>query len=236
MSGNYMLLTDFVELFELEVLHKGDDYDTAKLTISDVNRPGIQLLGHYDYFDPRRLQVIGMAENAYLERLSPEERDKCFDELFSYDIPALVIARSMECLKECMDCAVRRGRTILRTKETTVNFTSRAIGHLNRELAPRITRHGVLMEMYGVGVMIVGDSGVGKSETAIELVMRGHRLVADDAVEIRRISNELVGTAPEVIRHYMELRGIGVISVRQLFGIRSVKMNGPIDLIVHLEP
>jgi len=150
--------------------------------------------------------------------------------------PALVISRGLDCFPQCLESAEQHEKTILRTEETTVDFTSHAIEYLNRALAPCVTRHGVLLDIYGEGVMITGDSGVGKSETAIELIMRGHRLVADDAVELRRISNQLIGTAPEVIRHYIELRGIGVIDVRQLFGMRTVKTESQLDLIVHLEP
>ncbi|MGI5987779.1 MAG: HPr(Ser) kinase/phosphatase [Dysosmobacter sp.] len=229
-------VTDFVSFFGLEVLNRGSDYETALLTITDVNRPGLQFHDFYDYFDPRRLQVIGKAEVTYLKSLSDEQRRKCFDDLFLYDIPALVISRGLDCFPECLESAEQHEKTILRTEETTVDFTSHAIEYLNRALAPCVTRHGVLLDIYGEGVMITGDSGVGKSETAIELIMRGHRLVADDAVELRRISNQLIGTAPEVIRHYIELRGIGVIDVRQLFGMRTVKTESQLDLIVHLEP
>ena len=229
-------VTDLVSFFGLEVLNRGSDYETALLTITDVNRPGLQFHDFYDYFDPRRLQVIGKAEVTYLKSLSDEQRRKCFDDLFLYDIPALVISRGLDCFPECLESAEQHEKTILRTEETTVDFTSHAIEYLNRALAPCVTRHGVLLDIYGEGVMITGDSGVGKSETAIELIMRGHRLVADDAVELRRISNQLIGTAPEVIRHYIELRGIGVIDVRQLFGMRTVKTESQLDLIVHLEP
>ena len=229
-------VTDFVSFFGLEVLNRGSDYETALLTITDVNRPGLQFHDFYDYFDPRRLQVIGKAEVTYLKSLTEEQRRKCFDDLFLYDIPALVISRGLDCFPECLESAEEHEKTLLRTEETTVDFTSHAIEYLNRALAPCVTRHGVLLDLYGEGVMITGDSGVGKSETAIELIMRGHRLVADDAVELRRISNQLIGTAPEVIRHYIELRGIGVIDVRQLFGMRTVKTESQLDLIVHLEP
>ena len=229
-------VTDFVSFFGLEVLNRGSDYETALLTITDVNRPGLQFHDFYDYFDPRRLQVIGKAEVTYLKSLTEEQRRKCFDDLFLYDIPALVISRGLDCFPECLESAEEHEKTLLRTEETTVDFTSHAIEYLNQALAPCVTRHGVLLDIYGEGVMITGDSGVGKSETAIELIMRGHRLVADDAVELRRISNQLIGTAPEVIRHYIELRGIGVIDVRQLFGMRTVKTESQLDLIVHLEP
>lgn len=236
MYGTSVKIAEFVKEFNLEVLHKGSDFEFALLTITDVNRPGLQFHDFYDYFDPRRLQVIGKAEETYLHSLSQKQRRKCFDDLFLYDIPALVISRGLECFAECMESAVEHDKTILRTQETTVDFTSHTIEYLNRALAPCVTRHGVLLDIYGEGIMITGDSGIGKSEAAIELIMRGHRLVADDAVELRRISNQLTGTAPEVIRHYLELRGIGVIDLRQLFGMRAVKVETQLDLVVHFEP
>lgn len=229
-------VTDFVSFFGLEVLNRGSDYETALLTITDVNRPGLQFHDFYDYFDPRRLQVIGKAEVTYLKSLTEEQRRKCFDDLFLYDIPALVISRGLDCFPECLESAVEHEKTILRTEETTVDFTSHAIEYLNRALAPCVTRHGVLLDIYGEGVMITGDSGVGKSETAIELVKRGHRLIADDAVEIKRnVTDRLVGTAPELIRHYIELRGIGVIDVCRLFGMSAVKDEAEIDMVINLE-
>jgi HPr kinase/phosphorylase len=235
MGAQGMKITEFVALFDLEVLNRGSDYESALLTITDVNRPGLQFHDFYDYFDQRRLQVIGKAEVTYLKGLTEEQRRKCFDDLFLYDIPALVISRGLECFPECLESAVKHEKTLLRTQETTVDFTSHTIEYLNRVLAPCVTRHGVLLDIYGEGVMITGDSGIGKSEAAIELVMRGHRLVADDAVEIRRVSNQLFGTAPEVIRHYIELRGIGVIDVRQLFGMRAIMKEAGIDLVVQFE-
>ena len=188
MQERGLKITEFVSLFNLEVLNKGSDFDTAQLTITDVNRPGLQFHDFYDYFDPRRLQVIGKAEVTYLTGLSDERRRKCFDDLFLYDIPALVISRGLDCFPECLESAQEHEKTLLRTQETTVDFTSHTIEHLNRVLAPCVTRHGVLLDISGEGVMITGDSGIGKSESAIELIMRGHRLVADDAVELRRIS------------------------------------------------
>ena len=211
---------DFVSLFNLEVLNPGSDFESALLTVPDLNRPGLQFQSFYDYFDPCRLQVIGKAEVTYLRGLSDAQRRKCFDDLFLYDIPALVIARSLDCFPECIESAMEHQKTLLRTDEVTVAFTS----------------HGVLLDIYGEGVMITGDSGVGKSEAAIELIMRGHRLVADDAVELRRVSGRLTGSAPEVIRNYIELRGIGVINVQQLFGVRAVKNEAQLDLVVNFEP
>ena len=228
-------LKNMVEHFGLKVLNKGWDYETALLGIKDVNRPGLQFVGFYDYFDTRRLQVIGMAETKMLEKMTPSQRTKSFDTFFSYDIPALVISRDLDCFPECMEMAQKHQRTLLETSDTTVVFTSKVIDYLNHELASTITRHGVLLDVNGEGVLIVGDSGIGKSETAIELVKRGHRLVADDAVEIRRVSDQLIGKAPELIRHYIELRGIGVIDLQQLFGMGAVKLETQIDLVVEME-
>ncbi len=179
---------------------------------------------------------MGKAEVTYIMKMSETRRTKVFDDLFSYTIPALVLARNMECPPECLENARNHGRTLLRTTEKTADFVRRTMEYLSKELAPCITRHGVLLDIYGEGVMITGDSGVGKSEAAIELIMRGHRLVADDAVEIRCIADRLIGTAPEVIRNYIELRGIGVIDVRQLFGMRAVMPESQIDLVVEFEP
>ena len=235
MNEKGIRVSKFAELFSLEILNKGGDFDNALLNIVDVNRPGLQFQGFFDYFDPQRLQIIGKAEFMFLNAMESKDRKRRFDNLFMYDIPALIIARGLECFPECLESAQEHEKTLLRTQETTVDFTAHAIEYLGRELAPCITRHGVLLDVHGEGVMIMGDSGIGKSETSIELIMRGHRLVADDAVEIRRISGELIGCAPEVIRHYIELRGIGVIDVRQLFGMRAIKDDAPINLVVQLE-
>ena len=230
MSEKGLKISEFVKALGLEVLLKGNDYDTNLLTITDVNRPGLQFVNFYDYFDPRRLQVIGKAETMYLMGFTSPERRKSFDSLFQYNIPAMVVTRGLDCFPECMESAKAHGRTLLQS------FSSHAIEYLTRRLAPFTVQHGVLLEIYGEGVMITGESGVGKSEVSMELIMRGHRLVADDAVELRRISDELIGTAPEVIRHYIELRGIGVIDVRQLLGMRAIKMETALDLVIHFEP
>ena len=226
---------DIVEKFQMEVLYPGADFETETLTITDVNRPGLQFVGFFDYFDPRRLQIIGKAETMFLKSFSSAERRKCFEDLFKYEIPALVISRKLDVFPECMEMAQKYGRTLLRTEHTSVEFTSMTIDFLNHELAPMITRHGVLMDVYGEGVLILGDSGIGKSETAIELIKRGHRLVADDAVEIRRIGDTLTGTAPELIRHYLAVRGIGVVDIQQLFGMSAVREDQDINLVVNLE-
>ena len=228
-------LQELVEQLGLAVVNKGKDYESALVGIRDVNRPGLQLAGYFDYFDERRLQVIGMAETKMLESMTPEQRTESFSHLFAYDIPALVVSRDLDIYPECLTMARKYQRTLLHTADTTVVFTTRVIEYLSLRLAPTITRHGVLLDIYGEGVMIIGDSGIGKSETAIELVKRGHRLVADDAVDIRRVSDQLIGKAPELIRHYIELRGIGVIDVQQLFGMSAVILEAQIDLVVHLE-
>ena len=229
-------LKRLVEHFGLKVLYAGKDYEAAEIGIKDVNRPGLQFMGFFDYFDPRRLQIIGMAETKMLEGMEHIRRAESFAALFEYDIPALVISRDLDCFPECMEMARKYGRTLLSTADTTVVFTSKVIDYLNHELAAKVTRHGVLLDIYGEGVLIIGDSGIGKSETAIELVKRGHRLVADDAVDIRRVSNQLIGKAPELIRHYIELRGIGIIDLQQLFGMSAVKLESQIDLVVEMEP
>ncbi len=235
MGQQGLKISEYVADLGLDVLLKGADYDSTLLTITDVNRPGLQFHDFYDYFDPRRLQVIGKAETMYLRGFTPQERRRSFDAFFQYNIPALVITRGLDCFSECMESAKVYQRTLLQTHDTTVDFSSRTIEYLTRRLAPRTTEHGVLLEIYGQGVMITGDSGVGKSEVAMELIMRGHRLVADDAVDLRRISNQLIGAAPEMIRYYMELRGIGVIDVRRIMGMRAIKNETSLDLVIHFE-
>ena len=228
-------LQELVEVLGLTVVNKGTGYEEALVGIKDVNRPGLQLMGFFDYFDERRLQVIGMAETKMLESMDAEERTQRFARLFEYDIPALVVSRDLDIYPECLAMARKHQRTLLHTTDTTVAFTTKVIEYLTHALAPTITRHGVLLDISGEGVLVTGDSGVGKSEAAIELVMRGHRLVADDAVDIRREADQLYGKAPELIRHYIELRGIGVIDVQQLLGMRAVKLEAQISLVVHLE-
>ena len=237
MENRYSVkLGKLIEEFELEVLRGAENYQDMLIQREDVNRPGLQLVGFFDYFDAKRMQLLGLVESTYLEQISSEERSKCFDAFLAHDIPALVITRGMEPFPELMEMAEKYDRTILRTQETTTAFMGALILALRNYLAPRITRHGVLVEVYGEGVLLLGESGVGKSETAIELVKRGHRLVADDAVEIKRVGvKRLVGSAPELIRHYIELRGIGVVDVQQLFGMSAVREDQDIDLVVNLE-
>ncbi len=230
-------LTKLIEEFDLEILHSSTDYEKTLIRAEDVNRPGLQLAGFFDYFDPNRLQLIGKVETTYLAGFTSEERRQKFDALLSRDIPALILTRGIEPFPECMEMAEKYDRTILRTQEVTSEFLSTLVASLKVYLSPRITRHGVLVEVYGEGVLLLGESGVGKSETAIELIKRGHRLIADDAVEIKKVTaRTLMGSAPELIRHYIELRGIGVIDVRRLFGMSAVKDEQEINVVINLEP
>ena len=216
----------------LRPIHLAKDYEEAVLTTADVNRPAMQLTGFYNYFDPRRMQIIGRVESTYLNTLSREERRRAYERFMGYDIAALVVCHGVTPSPECVEMAERFDRNLFVTDEDTSDFQANVIASLHNYLAPRLTTHGI----YGEGVLLMGDSGIGKSETALELIKRGHRLVADDAVEIKKIARDhLVGTAPEIIRYYMELRGIGVINVRHIYGVGAVKPSTGIDLVVKME-
>ncbi len=235
-SKYYVSLDKFIQELNLEVIYAPEGYENIQIRTEDVNRPGLQLAGFFDYFVPQRIQLIGLVETTYLTNLTADYRRTSFEKLFTYDVPALIVAHGLDVFPECIEMARKYGRVILRTPESTTYIMSAVITFLRHTLCPRITRHGVLVEVYGEGLLLLGESGVGKSETAVELVKRGHRLIADDAVEIRRYSRrKLIGTAPELIRHYLELRGIGVVDVHRLFGMSAVKKECDIDLIVNLE-
>lgn len=230
-----VLLTTLVKEFNLEVAYAASDYENICLTVVDVARPGLQLAGYYDHFEPMRLQVMGNVETSYLQKLTEAERAMTFDRLFSFKSPALLIARDIVPDPQCLEMAKKHNVTVLRSKQATSTIVSDIIAYLKSVLAPCITRHGVLMEVYGEGLLLIGDSGIGKSEAAIELLKRGHRLIADDAVEIRKISDKaLIGTAPELIRNYVELRGIGIINVAKLFGMGAVKAENEVNLVVNI--
>ena len=230
-------LTDVIKEFKLKVEYAATDLDMVCITVPDMSRPGLQLAGYFDHFEPMRLQIMGNVEISYLAKLGSVERSITFDRLFSYKIPALLIARDVAPHPECIAMAQKHNVTILRSKEPTSTILSAIITYMNSAMAPRITRHGVLMEIYGEGILLTGESGIGKSEAAVELLKRGHRLIADDAVEIKRISGKsLVGTAPELIRNYIELRGIGIVNVAKLFGMGAVKEENMIDLVVNIVP
>ena len=230
-----VLLSKLVQEFHLDIAYAATDFSSIRITVEDVARPGLQLAGYFDHYEPMRLQVMGNVEMSYVTRLSPGERTAIFDRLFSYKFPALLIARGIEPHEEMLQMANKHNITILRTNEATSAIVSSIITYLKGVLAPRITRHGVLVEVYGEGILLIGDSGIGKSEAAVELLKRGHRLIADDAVEIRKVSTDsLMGTAPELIRNYIELRGIGIINVAKLYGMGAVKLENEINLVVNI--
>ena len=237
MASMYSIpLKDLVEEFSLEIVYKATDFNKIQLTVEDISRPGLQLAGYFDHFAPMRLQVMGNVEASYIVKLSEAERAMTFDRLFSYKFPAFLVARDIAVDPQMMEMAIKHNVTILRTKDATSTIVSAIITYLKSALAPRIT-HAVLMEVYGEGLLLTGESGLGKSEAAIELLKRGHRMIADDAVEIRKVSGDtLVGTSPELVRNYVERRGIGIINVAKLFGMGAVKAENEVNLIVNIVP
>ena len=235
MANFTVSLKKLTEKVSMDVVYAPQDLENISVEIAEVNRPGLFLAGYYDYFDKLRLQIMGLAEMNFLSGLSPEKRYEALDQLFRQQPPAVIVGRSEELkpFPEMQELARKHGVALLRSNETTCTLMGSIISVLNLELAPRITRHGVLVEVYGEGILILGDSGIGKSELAIELVKRGHRLVADDAVELRKVSNrQIMGTAPENIRHFIELRGIGIVNVAR---VGAVKVSESLDLVVQLE-
>ena len=229
-------LSKIIHELQLETAFLPKSADDILIQSRDVVRPGMELNGYHEYFDPNRIAVLGRAEMYMLESLKPERRAMALDSYLSLKPPAVIVARGIDPGKDFMEIAKTYHVPVLRTTESTSNVVASLVAYLNVELAPRITRHGVLVEVYGEGILLVGDSGVGKSETAIELSKRGHRLIADDAVEIRRVSSKsLVGQSPENIRHFIELRGIGIINARRIFGMGAVKLQEKIDMCINLE-
>ena len=229
-------LSKIIHELQLEATYLPKSADDILIQSRDVVRPGMELSGYLEYFDPKRIAVIGRAETAMVQSWRTDKRSIALESYFSQQPPAVIFARGIEPSEEMHALAVRYGVPLLRTTESTSNIVASLVAYLNVELAPRITRHGVLVEVYGEGILLVGDSGVGKSETAIELIKRGHRLIADDAVEIRRVSSRsLVGQSPENIRHFIELRGIGIINARRIFGMGAVKLSEKIDMCINLE-
>lgn len=229
-------LKELIDEFNLKNLTDVIDIDDKILEIAEVNRPALQLAGFFDYFDSNRVQVIGVVEYTYLEKMTPEFRQETLKKIFTHKIPCFVLCRDLEPPPEMIFYATENRVPIFQTSYATSDFISEVIRWLKVQLAPRTTMHGVLVDVYGEGVLITGESGIGKSEAALELVKRGHRLVADDAVEIKKIShNVLSGSCPELIRHFIEVRGIGIINVKQMFGVQSVKDYQEIDLVIKLE-
>ncbi len=237
MSEVYTIrLSSIIDKFNLECLYLPDLPENMSVSCARVNRPGLQMAGYFDYYEKERIQIIGKMESQYLTTLDPEQRSARLSAFFASAPTGVIFTSSLAVSDETIELAEEFGVPLMRTTERTSEFMAALIAYLNVELGPRITRHGVLVEVYGEGILLLGDSGVGKSETAIELVKRGHRLIADDAVEIKRVSaTTLVGRAPEIIRHYVELRGIGIVDVRRLFGMGSVKLTEKIDLVINLE-
>jgi HPr kinase/phosphorylase len=229
-------LSQLVEEFGLKKVYTPPDFENVRIVTPDLNRPGMQLVGFFSHFDNERIQLMGTVEIMYLKTLPSTERRKIFAELMKRHIPALIICHSMQIYPECLEMAEEYQVSLLSTELDTSVFEAELITSLNIYLGPRITRHGTMLEVYGEGILITGESGVGKSETAIELVKRGHRLIADDAVEIKKISyRTLFAESPPLIQHYIELRGIGVVDVMRLFGMGAIKSRQELDLIINIE-
>ena len=236
MTEKSIPMAQIINEMNLDVVWGVYEYRDIKITNAGVNRPALPLTGFFELFNPQAIQVIGNVEADYLSRLSSAEREMRFDALFAHKSPLFIVAHGGEPFPECVEAAKRHGVTVAKTPERTTSFIAALSASLNVSLGPTTVMHGVLVEVYGEGILITGDSGIGKSETAIELVKRGHRLIADDAVDITRVSAKtLVGSAPELIRYFLELRGIGVIDVRRIFGMGAVKPTEKIDLVIKLE-
>ena len=237
MESKYSIpLQQIINEFQLEQIYTPMSAEEIMVSSTEVDRPGLALTGFVEIFNPMRIQIIGFAEYQYLLELSSENRRKSIDTLFRMKPVAVIVTSKLDVFDEMLEKATFYGVPMLRSATRTSEFLASLIASLNTNLAPRITRHGVLVEVYGEGMLILGDSGIGKSETAIELVKRGHRLIADDAVDIKRVSAKtLVGSAPELIKYYIELRGIGIVDVRRLFGMGAVKATEKIDLVINLE-
>ena len=230
-------LTTLIKEFNLDIIYAPQGLESVMITKAEINRPGLPLAGFFDYFDPERLHIIGRVEAIYLAKCSPEERRQKLYNFMERKPVCIITARNIGPYPEMIEFAEKFGIPLLKTSVTTNSFISSVIASLKVHLAPTITRHGVLVEVYGEGILITGNSGIGKSETAIELIKRGHRLIADDAVEISKVSEKtLVGRAPEIIRYYMELRGIGIIDIRRIFGAGSVKETEKIEHVINFEP
>ena len=229
-------LGDIIKKFDLEVLNATKNFENILMKDEDVSRPGMQIAGFFEYFQSERIQILGKGEATFLDSFLPSRRLFVFDKIFSYKIPVMIITRGIEPFPECIEAARKNNVPILRTKKNTATFISELTTFLKLKMSPKITIHGTLVDVYGDGVLMLGESGIGKSETALELITRGHRLIADDAVEITKTSDALLqGESPELTRYYMEVRGIGVIDIRRIHGLGAVKQTQRIDLIVHLE-
>lgn len=233
---NGVSLKKIIDYFNLKELTEGIDCEKIQILVPDINRPALQLAGFYEHFDVERIQIIGNVEWAYIQSLVDAERTKRFEKLFLFKIPCLLFSRGYHPDEVIVKMAEEAGIPILVSDKITSDLTSEINRWLKVELAPMISVHGVLVDVYGEGVLIMGESGIGKSEAALELIKRGHRLVSDDVVEIKKVSDAtLVGSAPDITRHFIELRGIGIIDVKTLFGVESVKNTQQIDMVIQLE-
>mgnify|MGYP004615577961 FL=1 len=229
-------LSRIIEKFKLENLTPEIETKGIKITQPDINRPALQLAGYFEHYEATRLQIIGFVEYTYMNSLTEERKEEIFEKLLSNPIPVIVFCRELQPDPLFLKKAVEHKIPLLMTKKATSAFTAEVIRWLNVKLAPCISVHGVLVDVYGEGVLITGESGIGKSEAALELIKRGHRLVTDDVVELRKVSDDtLIGSAPDITKHFIELRGIGIIDVKTLFGVSSVKDTGNIDLVIRLE-
>ena len=229
-------MSKVVEKMNLKNLTPDVDHTDKQVKLPDINRPALQLSGFFKHFASERLQIIGYVEYSYLKTLDEEKKKEVYETLMSYEIPCLIFCRNLRPDELLLAEANKRNIPVFATEKKTSQFMAEIIRWLNVELAPCISIHGVLVDVYGVGVLIMGESGIGKSEAALELIKRGHRLVSDDVVEIRKVSDEtLVGSAPDITRHFIELRGIGIVDVKNLFGVLSVKQTQNIDLVITLE-
>ncbi len=229
-------LEKIVEKMKLENCTPEIDISGHKITQSEINRPALQLTGFFDYFNANLIQIIGNVEHTYMQKMDKDHGISMMKKLMGFGVPCIVFCRNIEVSEDIRQLGVETGVPIFRTAKTTSSFMAEIIRWLNVELAPRISIHGVLVDVYGEGILITGESGIGKSEAALELLKRGHRLVTDDVVEIKKVSDDtLIGTAPDVTRHFIELRGIGIVNVKTLFGVESVKDTQSIDLVINLE-
>ncbi len=236
MEKHTVCLSKIVKELQFRVLCCEEKIEQTFIGTPDINRPGLELAGYSEYFSHDRIQLMGMVEMSYLKDLSIQNRKKKLDSFFAFPFPCLIVARNLDVFPEMLAIAEKHQTPVIQAKETTTEIYSALNRYLCVQLAPRQTVHAGLIEVFGEGVLITGESGVGKSETALELIKRGHRMVADDLVEIRRVSNKtLVGSAPDIIRHFIEIRGIGFLDVRRLYGVGSVKMTENIHLVISLE-
>jgi len=235
-TGYFVPLPTVIQEFKLINLTPAVDVEKKLLIRANINRPALQLAGFFDYFDANRLQIIGMVEHTFLSRLEESLRREKVERIFYEQIPGFVVCRGLEVFPEMLEFAEMYGVPVLQTESATTDFISEAIRWMKVQLAPRTSMHGCLLDIYGVGTLIIGESGIGKSETALELVKRGHRFIADDAVEVRRVSAEtLIGSCPANIRYFLELRGIGIIDIMQMFGVQSIKPTQAVELVIRLE-